>query len=394
MNANPQSNQPIKIVLKEPEKGYGKFDLRKIIPSGASRERTAWNIAGLFVIFLLIGSSIYGWYWLQTDRGQRFLTSAGSVIKELSPAAMGEKFVKNIKSMTSWETEDNPEKPEQGVILKSIEAIGSKNIPQGNDILLRYNIKVEGTDKSIPTDIYCKIKEKNITGAILPTERIVLSKNVPTSIRCRIPGSETEDLIGPQIIEAGGSFEFKTEDVYLPVYITYEETYTQAVQNGKDFFRFYNIPETQPIKAMYNGEPVEIAIGVSDENIQPVTIGEGITPFVGIALKNRWSGKIQSLTKLELSLPKEIRIDDKLSPKNLCPFAFTGTRSLRNIYQIPDEYLDEMDFKKDEAVVFECFLQIDPSIVGDGLYAKTKYQASAEYVYSLNPKTETVTIKS
>lgn len=334
----------------------------------------------VFIIALVI-AGVYAWAWLQSEAGARRMGEIGAFWEKYGPIKLMTKQYEETRKAISWETQTNPEAEKQGIMLKSFDSLRSK-IKGGEELTLKYDIEVKVPEgASVPTDFYCKIKDTDIQGEIIPPNPTTITSGKKPTVRCKFTELQTETLLGATKIEGGFMFPYTTEDVELPVYFAREET--------GDFFEKYGIPERNPIQTQYNQEPVGIAIGISDANIQPV-IAKDEYNMIGIGIYNKWDGKLKQITSLELVVPQEVTITSE--PTTTCPLEFSKQEKGKNIYKAPAGILD--DIAIDSPMSFECWADISESIIPmDAEYSKKKYAASIGYLYEVSPKTAVVTVE-
>lgn len=334
----------------------------------------------LIFIFALIIVGIYAWVWIGSEAGQRQLGGVGEFLKKVI-ALPGEQLAAT-KRAVSWTSETNPEAEKQGILLEGFSAL-AKKIQGGGDMILKYDLRVNlPPEYTVPTEFYCKIQGTDTNGEIIPPNPTTITSTKKPTVRCKFSGEQTEKLLGATKVEGGFLFPYTTKDVKLPVYF--------ARESSDDFFDRYGIAERNPIRSQYNQEPVELAMGVSDENLQPVVVGENEFPMIGIAAHNRWGGKIKSITSMELRLPEEAAI--KGEPTTLCPFKLEKTERGYSTFKAQASLLDEILIE--DTIVFECWLEIDQSIISaDADYSKKEYRAEMSYIYEVNPKVEVVTVE-
>lgn len=415
------------------EKKSGFFDIDRII--AGSQRRWKWFVSRFLgvlliagVIFLLITSFFY----FTSDAGKRKIQQIGEIVRNYNPITIYKNQVL-IASQTGniWTSESNFSQMQAGLLFKEFTAVGSAEIPKGSPFSAKYVIDIENADLP-PTLIafkcYIKTSGKLATeivvpdavggaetagdvlpeGALDPTDsscencqpRVipeseieVAGKSFRENVRCLVPPEATEQMEGVYSLAGRLSFPFSTKNVKLNVYFTTDENLQKEGIDYMDFFKEYKIQESQPIRAVYNGEPVEIGIGVSTENEQPVLIDD--SSVIGITLTNRWSGIVTKIEDLTISLPEGTTINQELNrnPNTICPFVATGSSRGRNEYNIDDNF-KTVEIKKGFSKSFECYLKLDESILGPGeIYTKKSYLVSADYFFETEEKTTTFTVK-
>ncbi|MBI5871745.1 hypothetical protein HZB88_01525 [archaeon] len=388
-------------------------------------KKIPWLTIGLIIILLpvLYIAGMYGMAYAETPQAQRAMT----YVVETIPGQMVD-FWRDIANPegrigTIWETDVNLTK--KGILFKDFELLlfDTKSVPAGNEWNFQFEFEAKNADASdIPVTLGCYIKgkekgEKSAEGEIRPEETITDVTRVKPI--CSFSAEQTKEFEDEKTATVIGtaSFPFETKDVELDVYFTNYENYHNCEEQGyEDYFECYDLPLEKPIRAVYNGEPVEIAIGVGyEEEKQPVVLsysdspkGLKFYPMIGLMLSNAWDGKINELTSFEFWVPEGIEIDEDISysegkPTYVCPFTFETeeetNKGAYNKYSVSSEFLDDVNFKEAIAVEkhkkFICFLKVDDSFVdkaSEGIFFQGSYKASVGYIYQLKDKTEVISI--
>ncbi len=341
----------------------------------------------LIFIIALVVLGIYAYAWLSSESGQTQWVQAKAAFGKYNPVTLITGQIWETQRAVTWTGESNATAKKQGIQLNSFSAISTKALA-GGDILLKYGIDTNiPSTYTIPTDFYCKISSTEAEGETIPPNPVTITSTKTPSVRCKFSEEQTKTLSGPVKIDGWLTFPYTTKDVKLPVYLARETA-------AENFFDKYGINERQPIKVQYNEEPVELAIGVSDENTQPVIVAEESYPMIGIAIHNRWGGKIKAITGFEMTLPEGITVNQQITknPTTICPFELsTTTKAGDNVYKAPASMLTELETSNLET--FECWLNIEQDIIPqDSDYIKKSYAASISYIYQTNPKTGVVTV--
>jgi len=382
-------------------------------PATAAQPR-GWSvgkiIATIILILVLVLLVSYGISWATSDMGRQKLSDLKySVTTKYNPFAWyGEQLKKGQEIGSIWETESNRTAEKVGIKFQGLEAIGSRIIPAGAALAFKYKLEVGEGVNNLKINPKCDIASKDKSGdvvkdtlkagpTIIPPAPEISSDN-PLSYLNIICQAETNELTKDRTITAKGTIRFTQprQRNSLKVYFTKD-----TVNIGDEFFETYGIREKLPIKSTYNNEPVELGLGVSAENIQPVIIEQKYFPSIGISLVNRWDGRAK-LKEMNLYLPKEVTIDkSKSPPSTLCPFK-TSTASGANYikYAAEENYLENLeDFGKgvDKTLTthqrFFCWLKINENILGGAEYVQDKYSVDISYDYEFQPKSETITLK-
>jgi len=365
-----------------------KFYYRAYFPGPRSIKSIIKIIAILILLAGLLYLGVVAYYWATSEEGKKKISHAFEGMKRyLFWYSEQLERAKKIGE-SGWGTELNKSSTIRGLVFKDFKLVGSKRIPPGTPITLKYEIELKNYEKEIFPQFYCSMPYEDIKGEIIPKNPII-SPYGRTNVRCLI--SKTENLSGKEEIVGGFTFPIEQE-AKIDVFITTSRIFERL--KGEDFFRHFGIDVSKPIRVTYNGEPIEISIGVTDTE-QPVIIGEGYTPFVGIILRNMWDGKLINITEIRLYLPDGIEIDSELSknPSVVCPFVKTSQLRGFTEYVAPNDILESLKFEGGKEVInFECFLKIPENIVV-GPYLKKMYIVKASYVYGPKEKKEYVTIE-
>lgn len=371
---------------------YPATDPMRYVPS----QRGFKKIIGWILLIIILAALFYlgalAYFWATSPTGERTLSDVYSSTKEYLPWVWYSRQLERAETIGKggWSAQVN--RTESGLIFKGLEAVGSKQIAAGSQIILRYRAEVKNYEGQIAPEFSCSIKNKDIKGQIIP-EKSLLSQKKEGNVRCVI--DNTNNLSGTTEIIGKIAFPYKTENANLDVYFTTDKV-LQTIPEDDNFFDYFGIDIKQPIRTAYNGEPVEIAIGISDTEKQPVILEEGINPIVGLTLTNRWGGRIREISMLRIYLPALVTINEELSrnPTALCPFEKAESNGRYNIYEVSQGNLNLVmlpENTEEQRVTFECWLSVDPAMAR-GNYAHKNYKADAGYVYELKEKTETVTV--
>ncbi len=386
-----------------PQKRYGRMEVERYVPSKESVRKRTSNILFIILVLAIVLLGIYAFYWFQSPTGARTLDNMKSTLSEYNPLSWYSQQITIAKERTGNMWTANTNRTKTGIIFEDFEIIGSAEVPAGSPILLAYDLAIENADvEDLPLNIECRIDESSLSsdvqveGVILPDNPVIVSgKEITENIRCRIPG-ELTGSIEPDTYEIKGKikFPFQTRGVKLKVYFADEEIDRQFDER-EDFFDYYDIEEDLPIRTQYNGEPVEIGIGVNSENIQPIILGQDSSPLIGITLSNRWDGEVMNLSNFKIELPNGLAINKEFSnnPSPSCPFE-QGRKgqTVTEFVAIP-QYIENIVLEKSESQTFECWLQQEQDILGDALYTTKDYGVSVGYNYQLPEESASVTIK-
>jgi hypothetical protein len=362
-------------------------------------------ILTLVIIFMLIVGGLWGFYFFSSSTGQRFASDWFGKISNPIVSLYNTIVQRTQSAGTAFYTADvNATSVDYGVKFVRFESVGSKKIPSGSVASFKYVVTVGQNVENIPLTLQCKVDPQDVVdGEIskIPEGVIQLSSENPAkanNLRCSF---KTKEIQEDKTVTVKGSMSamIPTQRASLKVYLLGQKEYEAL--GGKDFFKVNNKPDRLPIKALYNGEPVEVGIGVSEDYSQPVIVGDEYHPMVGIGLTNRWDGKVVEINSLLLFLPEGVSINKDSSPKSvLCPFSDsvqTPTGTKVNMYEADSALLKSVGSfgsgETDNYKRFECQLAIETSLVeGKKAGFQTAYHVDVGYVYIFNEKSDVVTL--
>jgi len=376
------------------------------------------TLFALVSVILVISVFFFGYMYLQTDKGKRAYEESLLKLGEYNPINRYLELVGESSTFDYWDTETNRSSTKKGIELVDFYSVSGNRFPSGNTFYLKYDLEFHEIEKDgVEAVVYCELsgtKDEGIItqGNIIPDSSLTLKKD--SSLRCEIEGETTTDLDGEYIISGGLEFPFETKDVNLKVYFISGEVFDELVDEDENFFDRFGIDEDLPIRAVYNGEPLRIAIGVGGEGEeeQPVVVRGAeyaSYPLIGIHLENEWDGKIISIEEMILTLPTGITINQELTknPNYLCPFEKSGTSKNGNEYSFDDDLKDLVFQSFDEEIIdspiyqydlvgdeknFECWLDVEETVIGNSVYKTDYYRVDVEYTYQLADESEVITI--
>ncbi len=311
----------------------------------------------------------------------------------------------------------NSSSKKMGIDLKDFRMVTGESMPAGYAMDFLYEIEYVNVPKDSTYDAefscYFNITEKDgstleipeiINGEIIPSSELTIRRD--SQPVCRFTGDDTTGLNGPYIVYGSFAFDYKTEDVTIPVYFISGELADSL--GDEDFFDKYGLDvSASNLRTTYNGEPMSIGIGVGGEGReeQPVVVRSGdIISYntIGITLRNEWNGEMIEFSDFTLMLPDGIELDDQLNvePSPSCPFVFTGVEDRYNTYKLDDSMVELFDyylasyefFGKSDYQSFQCWLNIDPEILSNDAYTMKEYKAKASYRYKVDEKYDSITI--
>ena len=371
------------------------------------------TFVSVILIIVLVTLGFYGYSWASSDiGGQRLSSFWSSVSTTYNPFYFYGEQLKGAQTFGNiWATESNATAEKIGIKFQTFESIGGKILPSGASLALKYKLDVGEGVTDVPLKLKCDIKEdkdKEYTTedaiveqgskTFLPLEEPKVSTENPLSYSNILCQLNTKQQTADKIINARGivTFPFKQRNS-LKVYFTKD-----TVNIGKKFFEKEELKEKFPILSKYSNEPVELGLGVSDENIQPVIIGEKQYPAVGISLKNRWDGRVTKINTMDLILPEGVKINKERSksPNLLCPFDEGISTGKYTKYSAKKDYLSQvLEFGKGVGQTlatyqrFFCLLEVSDTVLEGKPYNDKEYNVDVNYDYEFSPKIETITLK-
>jgi len=373
-----------------------------VVVQAAQQSTTVKLIVTIVLVLVLIALGFYGYAWASSSVGQQKLSDFRTSVAKYNPLTFYLESLETAKQTGQiWDTKTAEEEKKVGVKFQSFSAIGNKIVPAGSTLAFKYKFDVGEGVKGTVLDLGCELKEDSSSmlksdPQLIPEKPEVYTDN-PLSYSNILCQMETmADLEEDKIIKVDGKVGFTQENQRgsLRVYFTKD-----IINFGEKFFEKYAIEEDLPIRAIYNDEPVELGIGVSDENIQPIILAENYFQSVGISLRNRWDGKVKKVNSMTLSLPQEVKIDKTKSPASIiCPFGNVESTGRGYVsYKAEQRFLDQIPEIGEDGEPYQrffCWLEVDDSILGGSQYVQDQYSVSISYDYEFKAKTETVTIKS
>ncbi|MEM4245149.1 MAG: hypothetical protein QXR60_03020 [Candidatus Nanoarchaeia archaeon] len=360
-------------------------------------------ILTIVILFMLVFGGLYAYYYLTSPGGQRFLGNVATTYQGVQSFFV-DLFVQKPREVgTIFTAETNKTSMDYGVKFTKFESVGSKRIPAGSTASFKYVVTVGENVGNVKLNLACNVEPKDVVSGginLIPNEPLKLSTEnsaMANNLRCTFKTNENIEEDRTVTVKGKINFDVSDQRTSLKVYLLSQKEY-EAFE-GKDFFKENNIDEKLPIKAVYNGEPVEVGIGVSENLKQPVVVGDDYpVPLVGISLINRWDGKVTKIRKMLLFLPEGVTINKEMSPQSdLCPFS-EGTSRGKYVEYIADEAIlsnlpafgsgEENNYQN-----FECWLKIEKSLVeGRKAGLETAYHTEISYDYSFNEKSDVITV--
>jgi hypothetical protein len=387
---NEQQTRPEPYVASQPDK--------KKKQSGFSA------ILTIIILMMLVFGGLYGYYYFSSAGGQRLLASSFGSLQEVQKF-FTDLFVQKPKEVGNiWTADTNKTAENYGVKFTKFESVGAKRLPAGATASFKYVVTVGLGVENINLKLDCSVSPVDaISGEVMkfPKESLKLSTDTPAvanNLRCNFKTNDKVEEDKTVTVRGNISFDIPTQRASIKVYLLSGKEY-EALQ-GKDFFKVNAKEDKLPIKALYNGEPVEIGIGVSEDYKQPVVVGDGYpVPLVGVTLANRWDGKVTKVNSMSLVLPMGVSIDRELSPvSELCPFTEGGGVSDKfTKYDADKDALSRVaafgSGEPSNLQNFECWLKIDEKLVsGRKAGLPTSYYVDVGYDYVFNEKSDVITV--
>ncbi len=357
----------------------------------------------LLIVFVGVFAVLYGVSYAETPEGQRFIAKVESL------PAKGIAEIEDILwkpaeiAKATWTAEINRSNEGYGITFVNFQSVGSKKIPAGSTASFKYVVGVGAGVENINLNLDCKVDPKEVVrGDVskMPKDTLKISTENPATannLRCNFLTNDEIKEDRTVTVKGLMSFSIPVQRTSLKVYLLSSKEYEDL--KGKDFFVVNNKQDKLPIKAVYNGEPVEVGIGVSDDSKQPVVIGSNYPiPLVGISLINKWDGKVTSIDSLSLILPDGVSIDSTMSPPTeSCPFSDGIPYNKVVKYDADKDLLKNIPpFGSGESSTFqnfECWLKVDDKLVeGREAGLETAYHVDLGYSYAFNEKSDIITV--
>ena len=245
--------------------------------------------------------------------------------------------------------------------------------------------------------------EEAIEGEIKPSYEVSLTEG--TQVSCNIDGTDTENLDGAYTVYGWLEFDFKTEEVTLPVYVISGELADDLDRRDVDFFDDQDLDVSRgDLEPLYNGEPLSIGMGVLGEgDQQPLIVRSGETlsfNTIGMTISNEWDGDVVNIDNFYLTLPDGFELDEGLNdlPSLGCPFEEIGGFRDTIEYSMAEDMMDVV-FVKDEKgkmsfpITFQCWLSVDENILNEQAYENVEIMAELEYRYRSDEVDKGIIIK-
>jgi len=374
----------------------------------------------IVILVLIVGFVTINAYG-KTEQGKTTLLKVTEAVEEYNPVSWYFDLLEEQKVLDVWEADTNSSSTKKGIELWGMIPLtmgsgGSVSVPMGQQFEAVYDIEFhEVEDFSFNVDFFCQLEDlsDNVEGygSIIPYPHFD-SFDQSQTVTCKIDGETTAELTPGFAYDIVGwlEFPFETMDVTLPVYFASDEVYDVIRDSDDDFFDYYGIDESGKIRAIYNGEPLRVGIGISysGREEQPVYVRDGSSPAIGISIENAWGGDVVDITDMYFYIPKGIKVDSELSgnPASYsCPFEYLGVVDDLNMYRLNQQTKEEMFTTYYEADLpilgdtslsgnernFLCWLEIEDGFAGT-LYTEKEYIVDVKYIYRTNQRATPMTI--
>ncbi len=404
------------------DKKGGLFDKKESSSSDSESKGSGKLIATLIILLIVFGGGFFlfrGFYYSDAgalaresvansfgDIGEWLGTSIQESTSTLEYVGSGDLFGKKTNSASTV----------KGIILEDLNPVGYNSqvgYPAGYDFQLYYDVEFENIDDYVlETEFQCFMNdssgndatiEEAIEGEIKPSYEVSLTEG--TQVSCNIDGTDTENLDGAYTVYGWLEFDFKTEEVTLPVYVISGELADDLDRRDVDFFDDQDLDVSRgDLEPLYNGEPLSIGMGVLGEgDQQPLIVRSGETlsfNTIGMTISNEWDGDVVNIDNFYLTLPDGFELDEGLNdlPSLGCPFEEIGGFRDTIEYSMAEDMMDVV-FVKDEKgkmsfpITFQCWLSVDENILNEQAYENVEIMAELEYRYRSDEVDKGIIIK-
>ncbi len=254
---------------------------------------------------------------------------------------------------------------------------------EGQDVLLLATVKAANLDRTRPiaASPHCwsdREKVAETKGAAQPeTFEILGSESVVFD--CRLKGLKR----GTHAIKAAAQFTFTTEAELLS-YFMKKETLKSLNREGVDPLRLYDAPDPKPV-AVHTPGPVMIGMSAPEP---PIGLEDASKMSLGITISNKWSGRIEDVEEVVITLPRGIELDETEGCTH--KFIHSGEDSSGNsryALDIAAEREDDSEkfTKIDKYQSFRCSLLVTDSaaLLAGKPFAIRNFKVNAKYTYSV-----------
>jgi hypothetical protein len=269
----------------------------------------------------------------------------------------------------------------QGVFIEDIE-MSKPDYVENETVEIFFNLHMKTPSKNaIDTSVNCFIEcdEQNITGDVSDEGTLKLYNNEILPMSCVF----REIKRGTNKIIIQTSYRYSTLSRIEGHFIDIERKNAYRAENV-DILDQYN-KDSSP-DAIYTSGPLKlgIEIGTQPIGIEPNSNG----PRIGFTLEGEWEGKIESVEKLNLSLPGGLVLDNEQigDCKN---FEEVQVTEDRNVYAYEEEIGEIEDYRS-----FYCKTKVSDfnSIMGENEISTKYIRVATAYTYQ-NEEIERITVK-
>lgn len=318
---------------------------------------------------------------------ENFIQKMVGDVKKVAVDIVGnikQKYIKQYEYATGMRYEGRVEENENiplGVYFEEVKASASE-FYEDEPIEVWGNLLVRTLDRDTPVTVNlgCVYEEENIPGKVGGEENFTIYTMEEEVIECRFDAGKIPK--GRRKIRLNADFNFKTM-AYLKSYVMDKESLRSMRREGIDVFDYYGIRDKEPIAIFTNG-PVEIGM---ETNAPPIGLDEDSTPYLGITIKNQWSGNIKNISEMIVQIPKGMEFFDDCDKK--FDVVTEGIDPDYNGYKLNNRGVRyfKMPIEKDEINYrsLRCLMQIkDKSRVLGDVPLTTKYfRTTISYDYEL-----------
>lgn len=342
-------------------------------------------------------------YALIQERGQSLWTQAMNLF---NPSAVQQRFEQKWYGTTT-------EEPSKGILITDFNtAAGRRSFYTGEDVIAAMSLEVANYEigDNFPVKINCSILKGDQVFKSYERDVKLLGGLDIQRVNCVFPAEDIETLFDKEnkleIVLRGQILFDTTTSCNLKVYYVRERTYTSLYnkyqkQWNAEFWKLLPTgfePQAPTIPYNCSGEPVEFMLAASPDNKQPIIVLEDTedSPHMRFALRSSWtSGEAMNFKKVAIGLPEGVTLNQEILKGRICPFEYAGIQGGLEIYDIPQDYLDDIGILSTggEDVIYECQLQIPGEEWWDtGPTSQRYYYADAEYSYKPAEKVLAITI--
>ncbi|MBI3052138.1 hypothetical protein HYY74_06835 [Candidatus Woesearchaeota archaeon] len=254
---------------------------------------------------------------------------------------------------------------------------------EGQDVLLLATVKAANLDRTRPISASPRCwsdreKTDETEGQAQPEAFEILGSETIV-FDCRLKGLKR----GTHPIKAAAQFRFTTQAELLS-YFMKKETLKSLGRDGLDPLRLYDAPDPKPV-AVHTPGPVMIGISAPEP---PIGLEDASRMSLGITISNRWSGRIEDIEEVVITLPRGIELYETEGCTH--KFIHAGEDSSGNsLYSLDIAAEREDDSEKftkiDKYQSFRCSLLVTDNtlLLAGKPFAIRNFKVNARYVYSV-----------